>query len=241
MKIEPRAIKEVRDGEIVFEDGDSNPLGGLLVPVTLHQRTDLAHQLGATIGEPGMLAKDPIQVDAMAHTSVKGLSRRGRRDRRHAVGARRDRRGVEDRGDLSSTTSYETPRHEPARRCSRPRGRPLDAARGRRAARGSQALQRAPGRARRDRAQRPLVAAEVAPGARADRRRALPGAPAALRVRADRARPRARRRAAAARGLGRRPSRTATRRAARRWRRNWWCPSCEVVVDDPEDEETIFV
>src|SRR3954466_7475108 len=21
----------------------------------------------------------------------------------------------------------------------------------------------------------------------------------------------------------------------------WWCPSCEVVVDDPEDDETIFV
>ena len=21
----------------------------------------------------------------------------------------------------------------------------------------------------------------------------------------------------------------------------WWCPSCEVVVDDPEDEETIYM
>ncbi len=73
VKVEPRPVKEVRDGEIVFEDGDTSPLGGLLVPVTLHQRTDLAHQLGATIGEPGMLAKDPIEVDAMAHTSVAGL------------------------------------------------------------------------------------------------------------------------------------------------------------------------
>ena len=43
------------------------------VPVTLHQRTDIAHQLGATIAEPGMLAKDPIQVDAMSHTSVEGV------------------------------------------------------------------------------------------------------------------------------------------------------------------------
>ena len=71
--IEPRTIKAVRDGEIVLEDGDVKPCGGLLVPVTLHQRTDIAHQLGAAIAEPGMLAKDPIQVDAMAHTSVQGL------------------------------------------------------------------------------------------------------------------------------------------------------------------------
>ena len=40
--IEPRRITEVRDGEIVFEDGDAKPCGGLLVPVTLHQRTDIA-------------------------------------------------------------------------------------------------------------------------------------------------------------------------------------------------------
>jgi thioredoxin reductase len=63
----------VREGEIVLEDGDTKPLGGLLVPVTLHQRTDIALQLGATIAEPGMLAVDAVQTDAMAHTSVPGL------------------------------------------------------------------------------------------------------------------------------------------------------------------------
>ena len=88
---------------------------------------------------------------------------------------------------------------------------------------GPEALQRAPGRARRDRAERAQLAPEGAHRAGTDRRPALLRAPAAVRVRAERVRPRARRRAAAARRLGRarrrRASRTGTTPAARRSRR----------------------
>ncbi len=58
---------------VVFEDGSSRPCTGMLVPVTLHQRTDLALQLGATLAEPGPIAKDSIAVDAQFRTSVPGL------------------------------------------------------------------------------------------------------------------------------------------------------------------------
>jgi thioredoxin reductase len=66
-------IAEVGDGEIHLTDGTRRPLGGLLVPVTLHQRTDLAQRLGAKLAEPGMIAADAIAVDAMFRTSVPGL------------------------------------------------------------------------------------------------------------------------------------------------------------------------
>ena len=51
----------------------SAPCGGLLVPVTLHQRSALAEQLGAAAAEPGPLAADAVEVDPMFHTSVPGL------------------------------------------------------------------------------------------------------------------------------------------------------------------------
>jgi len=66
-------IAEVRDGAVLLKDGTERPLGGLLVPVTLHQRTDLAEQLGATLAEPGMMAADAVAVDGMHRTSVPGL------------------------------------------------------------------------------------------------------------------------------------------------------------------------
>jgi thioredoxin reductase len=59
--------------KVVFKDGSEHACTGLLVPVTLHQRTDLAVQLGATLAEPGPLAKDSIAVDAQFRTSVPGL------------------------------------------------------------------------------------------------------------------------------------------------------------------------
>ncbi|HEX6021451.1 MAG TPA: NAD(P)/FAD-dependent oxidoreductase [Solirubrobacter sp.] len=58
---------------VVFEDGSSRECTGLLVPVTLHQRTDLAVQLGAELAEPGPVAKEAIAVDAQYRTSVPGL------------------------------------------------------------------------------------------------------------------------------------------------------------------------
>lgn len=57
-----------------FADGSERPLGGLLVPVTLHQRSDLATQLGATTAPANPMSDDAVEVDAMSATSVPGLS-----------------------------------------------------------------------------------------------------------------------------------------------------------------------
>ena len=46
---------------------------GLLVPVTLHQRSELATRLGATLAEPSPLAADAVAVDGMGATTVPGL------------------------------------------------------------------------------------------------------------------------------------------------------------------------
>ena len=58
---------------VAFADGGERPCGGLLVPVTLHQRSGLAAQLGAEISEPGPLAADGVAVDPAYATSVPGL------------------------------------------------------------------------------------------------------------------------------------------------------------------------
>ena len=57
---------------VVFADGSERPLGGLLVPVTLHQRSGLAEQLGAAVSA-GPLAADSIDVDGRFSTTVTGL------------------------------------------------------------------------------------------------------------------------------------------------------------------------
>ena len=62
---------------VAFADGSQRPLGGLLVPITLHQRTDLAEQLGAAVADAGPLSAESIQIDAMFNTSVPGLSAAG--------------------------------------------------------------------------------------------------------------------------------------------------------------------
>jgi len=62
---------------VAFADGGERPCGGLLVPVTLHQRSALAEQLGAAATAPGPLAVDAIEVDPMFRTSVPGLSAAG--------------------------------------------------------------------------------------------------------------------------------------------------------------------
>ena len=58
---------------VVFADGGERTCGGLLVPVTLHQRPALAEQLGAATSGAGPLAVDAVEVDSMFHTSVPGL------------------------------------------------------------------------------------------------------------------------------------------------------------------------
>ncbi|CAA9515296.1 MAG: Thioredoxin reductase [uncultured Solirubrobacteraceae bacterium] len=63
---------------VVFADGDERPCGGLLVPVTLHQRSALAQRLGAAASEePGPIAVDALQVDQTFATSAPGVSAAG--------------------------------------------------------------------------------------------------------------------------------------------------------------------
>ena len=62
---------------VAFADGGERPCRGLLVPVTLHQRSALAEELGAAPTGPGPIAVDAVEVDAMFHTSVPGLSAAG--------------------------------------------------------------------------------------------------------------------------------------------------------------------
>jgi thioredoxin reductase len=65
-----------RDGElsaIELADGATLERRGLLVPSPLHQRSPLAHQLGARSADPGPVAVDSVAVDAQHRTSVPGV------------------------------------------------------------------------------------------------------------------------------------------------------------------------
>ena len=77
-----RRVAELRGPDstltsVAFADGGERPCRGLLGPVTLHQRSALAEQLGATPVDPGPIAVDPLEVDPMGHTGVAGLSAAG--------------------------------------------------------------------------------------------------------------------------------------------------------------------
>jgi len=61
---------------IAFAEGERRDCTGLLVPITLRQRSALAVQLGATT-VAGPLAADAIEIDATGHTSVAGMSAAG--------------------------------------------------------------------------------------------------------------------------------------------------------------------
>jgi thioredoxin reductase len=80
--VDERRIAELRGSDssltaVAFADGGEHPCAGLLVPVTLHQRSTLAEQLGAAASCPGPVAVDAIEVDPMFHTRVPGLSAAG--------------------------------------------------------------------------------------------------------------------------------------------------------------------
>jgi thioredoxin reductase len=82
IEVDERAVTGLSgsDGEltaVVFGDGAERPCRALLVPVTLHQRSKLAEQLGAELAEPGPLVADAIEVDRAFHTAVPGLSAAG--------------------------------------------------------------------------------------------------------------------------------------------------------------------
>jgi thioredoxin reductase len=67
------ALKEVKDGSVVLEDGSERECGGLLVPVTLHQRSDLAARLGASYEEPNPMQANALTVDFMLQTTARGV------------------------------------------------------------------------------------------------------------------------------------------------------------------------
>jgi thioredoxin reductase len=80
--VDERRVAELRGpgdtlDAVVFADGSERVLGGLLVPITLHQRSALATRLGAATADPGPLSAETVQVDAMLRTSVPGLSAAG--------------------------------------------------------------------------------------------------------------------------------------------------------------------
>jgi thioredoxin reductase len=62
---------------VAFADGSERRCDGLLVPVTLHQRSPLAEQLGAALAAEGPVVADAVEVDAGFHSSVPGLSAAG--------------------------------------------------------------------------------------------------------------------------------------------------------------------
>ena len=80
--VDPQPVIGLRcpDGSltaVVFATGPERPMGALLVPVTLHQRSPLTPQLGATVLPPGLLAVDAVNVDGRMQTSVPGLAAAG--------------------------------------------------------------------------------------------------------------------------------------------------------------------
>ncbi len=84
---------------VVFDDGAERACEGLLVPVTLHQRSALAERLGAALAAPGPVVAEAVEVDrGPPHGRARPLGRR-RRDRADALGGQRRRRGLERRRD----------------------------------------------------------------------------------------------------------------------------------------------
>jgi thioredoxin reductase len=58
---------------VALDGGAERPCGGMLVPVTLHQRSPLAARLGVDLAPPGPLAADAVEVTGMGATSVHGV------------------------------------------------------------------------------------------------------------------------------------------------------------------------
>jgi thioredoxin reductase len=80
--IDERRVTELRGPgstltAVGFTDGGERPCGGQLVPVTLHQRSTLAEQLGAVAADPGPVVVDALELDPAFHTSAPGLSAAG--------------------------------------------------------------------------------------------------------------------------------------------------------------------
>ncbi len=78
VEIDPRPVASLEGPgsaltAVVFEDGSERALGGLLVGVTLHRRSDLPDRLGATRAPASPLSTEAIEVDATGNAGVPGL------------------------------------------------------------------------------------------------------------------------------------------------------------------------
>jgi thioredoxin reductase len=78
VSIDERHVAELssEEGElaaVVFDGGGRLPRRGLLVASTLHQRSSLADELGATVGNATPIAADPVDVDALMRTMSVGV------------------------------------------------------------------------------------------------------------------------------------------------------------------------
>jgi thioredoxin reductase len=76
----PVARLIARDGALAaieFSDGSTIAREGLLVPVTVRQRSALAARLGAEPAEPGPVVVDALVVDTMFRTTAEGVSAAG--------------------------------------------------------------------------------------------------------------------------------------------------------------------
>jgi len=76
--VDERPITELRGpgsslSAIGFADDSERPCEGLLVPVTLHQRSALAEQLGAVAADPNPIVADAIEVSRTFETSAPGV------------------------------------------------------------------------------------------------------------------------------------------------------------------------
>jgi thioredoxin reductase len=76
--VDERRVAELRGLDdtltaVAFVDGGERACRGLLAPVTLHQRSALAEQLGAALADPGPVVVDAIEVDSSFQPNVPGL------------------------------------------------------------------------------------------------------------------------------------------------------------------------
>ena len=78
VSVDQRKIAEFNSesGELTavgFTDGTSVARRGVLVAASLHQRSTLAVQLGVAAAPPGPVAADPVEIDPLHRTSVRGV------------------------------------------------------------------------------------------------------------------------------------------------------------------------
>jgi thioredoxin reductase len=82
VEIDERPVARLiaRDGALTaieFADGSTRAREGVLVPVSVAQRSSLATQLGADAAEPGPVVVDALVVDAMGRTTAEGVAAAG--------------------------------------------------------------------------------------------------------------------------------------------------------------------